>query len=456
MRRALTTMAALCVGACASGPAALVKQATGSVSQVLCSKVFIANLDPEDVMRDHLLPEPGMSAIAWALRYDIDRDLREVSARALGVESRAVYREGRGCTLTYPGTPTPDALTPLPHAEATLPEIAGPDVVTPVNPLLAAALDAAFAEPAKGAPRRTQAVVIVQGGRVIAERYAPGFTPETPVLSHSIAKSVVNALMGVLVRDGRLRVEDETGLAQWRDDDRAPITFDNLLRMNAGFGFDEGSGASVATAIWYTQPDMTAASSKAMTISAPGAQWGYCDRCYIILSHLIGENIGGGPQGVLDFAQREVFDPLGMRSVTLEFDPSGTLMGANSMFATPRDWARFGLLYLNDGIVSGRRILPEGWVAYSARPTGEAGYGAGFWLNSTDADIPEWRMPWGIPGAPRDAFAARGYMGQYVVIVPSEDLVVVRFGQSHGRSQAIDSVGALVGAVSAIARGERE
>lgn len=456
MRLGLTMAALFCIGACASGPAALVKEATGSVSQTLCSKVFITNLPPEEVMRDHLLPELGMGAIAWALHYDIDRDRREVSARALGVKSRAVFREGRGCTLTYPGMPAPEALTPLPHAPASLPEIAGPDVVTPYNPQLAAALDEAFAEPKKGAPRKTQAVVIIQGGRVIAERYAPGFTPQTPLLSHSIAKSVVNALMGVLVREDRLHVESKSGLAAWSRDERAGITIDNLLRMNSGFGFDEGSGASAATHIWYTQPDMAAAASEAKATSAPGTQWGYCSRCYIILSHLIGEQVGGGPQGLRDFAQREIFDPLGMRSVTLEFDPSGTLMGANSMYATPRDWARFGLLYLYDGVVGGRRILPEGWTAYSMRPTGDAGYGAGFWLNNTNGEMPEWRTRWGIPGVPRDAFAARGYMGQFVVIVPSEDLVIVRFGQSHGRTQALESVGALVHAVSSIARHQRE
>jgi CubicO group peptidase (beta-lactamase class C family) len=439
------TAALFCLCACASSPTDLLREATGSVSQNLCTKTLASTLSPEAVMREHLLPEPGMRAIAWGLRYEVDREAGEVRASVFGGSaSRSVFHAGRGCTLVDRSTEAPAALTPLAHTPALLPEIAATEIVTPQDPRLVAALDAAFAEPDRGGPRNTQAIVVVRSGRIIAERYAPGLNTDTPLLSHSIAKSVVNALVGVLVRDSAMRVEDAAPVALWRGDGRGAITIDNLLRMNAGFGFDEGGGASIATHIWYTEPDTALAAARAEPETTPGAQWGYCSRCYILLSRAIGDTVGGGPQGVRDFAQREVFDPLGMHSVTLEFDAAGTMMGANSMLATPRDWARFGLLYLHDGVVGERRILPEGWVDYATRPTGEAGYGAGFWLNTTDAEIADWRMRWGIPGAPRDAYMARGYMGQYVVIVPSEDLVVVRFGQSHARASDVASVGQLV------------
>jgi hypothetical protein len=433
---------AMALAACGHGPAALIQEGSGAVSQTVCSKTFISGLAFEDVMRTHLLPEPGMGFIAHGMRTHIDRAARTVDTTIYGrFASRAVYADHRGCTLAYPGLPPPHALTRLETAAPLLGPIAGDAVVAPTDPRLRAALDAAFAEPARGAPLNTQAVVIVHRDRIVAERYAPGLTAETPLLSHSIAKSVVNALVGVLVRDGALQLEDPAPIAAWANDSRRAVTIDNLLRMNAGFGVDEGFGAGIATHIWYTEPDTAAASAQARLRDAPGESWGYCSRCFVLLSRILGDRIGGGPQGVDDFARRELFGPLGMTSVEVEYDAAGTLMGANAMYATPRDWARFGLLYLHDGAIGDVRILPEGWVARSTTPTGESAYGAGFWLNrSGGAAMQEGRR---LDGAPADAFMARGYMGQYIVIVPSADLVIVRMGQSHARHHDIDSVAAL-------------
>jgi CubicO group peptidase (beta-lactamase class C family) len=160
---------------------------------------------------------------------------------------------------------------------------------------------------------------------------------------------------------------------------------------------------------------------------------------------------------VLRFARQELFAPLGMRNVTLEFDASGNPEGSSQMLATARDWARFGMLYLDDGVVGGRRILPEGWVEYSASPTPNAwvGYGAGFWTNLGDSVGAAYRMAHGLP---RDAFLAKGSIGQYVIIVPTERLVVVRLGRSanwppeaDGTFQLVSDVIAATGGKSKIA-----
>jgi CubicO group peptidase (beta-lactamase class C family) len=431
-------------------PAALLHQATGSVAQHICSKGFLSGLQPADVMRDHLLPEPGMALIAWALSYDVDRVKREVRARVFGgFEARSAFREGRGCTLIYSGYPEPKDLSPVPDIAREADALALPKIVKQREPRLLAALDRAFSEPSEGPPRNTEAVVIVHAGQIIAERYAGGAGPDTPLLSHSIAKSVVSTLVGILVRDGKLRLDSPAPVSEWSNDERRSITIEQLLRMSAGFGFDEGDGPGIAPSIWFTEPDTATVSAEATLRHAPGTTWGYCSRCYMVLSRIIGDVVGGGPQGVRDFAQRELFGPLGMERVTLEFDAMGTLMGAHAMFATARDFARLGLLYLNEGVAGSRRILPAEWIALVTRPTAQSGYGAGFWLNTTAAKVPEWGIHWGLSGAPRDAFMARGYLGQYIVVIPSANLVVVRMGQSHGREAEIASVGEIVRATIA-------
>ncbi len=179
----------------------------------------------------------------------------------------------------------------------------------------------------------------------------------------------------------------------------------------------------------------------------PGTAWNYHDGNYLILSRVIRDAVGGRAADVMQFARRELFDPLGMRNVALEFDATGTPEGSSQMFAAARDWARFGLLYLNDGVVGGCRILPEGWVRASASltPGAWAGMGAGFWTNLGDSKGSRFRTGLGMP---RDAFYASGVLGQYVIIVPSQRLVIARFGVS-GNQHDIEGVSRLVADVIA-------
>lgn len=443
-----------------AGPNGLMWEATGSVSQNMCGKTFVSGLPPEETYRQHLRPLPGMWLASWAIRFDIDREAKEVRARILGGhERRSVFRAGRGCTLTYPGRPLPEPIEPtaadVPSRNAMTAASQAP--IAPQSEGLRRAIDVAFAEPADGPARATKAVVVVHRGRIIGEQYAPGIGVDTPMLGHSLAKSVTNALIGILVRQGKLKVDDPAPFADWRrpGDPHAPVTIDHLMRMTAGFDVDEGGFPSTASDAWFTQPDIAAFARGAPLVSTPGRAWAYSSLSYSLLSRIIGDTVGGGAEGVVDFARRELFGPARMTHVTPEFDASGTMMGGHAIYATARDWARLGELYLQDGVVHGVRILPEGWAAYSTRPTsgatGPTGYGAGFWLNTTKEPVPVWGFPWGMPHVPADAFMGRGYLGQYVVVVPSEDLVVVRLGLSHGRQMEIDSVGRLVrGAIDAL------
>ncbi len=284
-------------------------------------------------------------------------------------------------------------------------------------------------------------------GQIVAERYAPGYDINTPILGYSDTKSVISALVGILVRDGRLAVDQPAPVPAWSDprDPRHTITPDHLLRMTSGLALGEsGSPFSPVNRMLYLERDMAGYAESARLTAPPGSTWAYTSGNTLILSQIIRDAVGGHTDDVRRFAQRELFEPLGMRTVTLEFDATGTPVGSTYMFASARDWARFGLLYLHDGVIGGRRILPAGWVQYSTTPTLDTGYGAGFWTNRVAGHIPWSPVSWSIPGAPRDAFFARGMLGQYVVVVPSERLVVARFGVTHGPDGDLEGLGHLL------------
>ena len=431
---------------------------TGFASHTLCSAAFVSGVDPDEVYADTLDAMPGVGLIAWALRYNVDREAKQVTAMLFGgAQSRAVYREGLGCYVAQgqesAGISRPPAGIEM--QRAWLPEIAGPATVAPANPDLRRALDRAFAEPDRPPFRHTKAVVVLKDGHIVAEGYAPGYGIDTPILGYSATKSVISALTGILVRKGKLAVDQPARVAAWQSpgDPRHAITIDHLLRHTSGLAMGSSLNASLASAfapvnrMKYIERDMAGFAEGSDMETPPGGAWNYHDGNYIILSRLIRDAAGGRAADVLRFARSELFEPLGMRSVTLEFDATGTPEGSSQMLAPARDWARFGLLYLNDGVVGGKRILPEGWVGYSSSLTPGAwvGMGAGFWTNLGDSKGSRFRTGLGMP---HDAFYASGTFGQYVIVVPSERLVIVRFGIS-GNQYDIEGVSRLVADVIA-------
>jgi CubicO group peptidase (beta-lactamase class C family) len=432
--------------------------ATGFVAHILCSQTFVSGLGPDRVFSESTAAMPGTGLITWAMDYKIDRARKDVTVTLLGVgQSRAVFREGLGCYLSH-GDEAIDASLLSAGSEmhrALLPEIAGASMVETANLDLKRALDRGFAEPDQPPFRHTKAIVVVKDGQVVAERYAPGYGIDTPILGYSATKSVVSALIGILVRMGKLAINEPAPVAAWQnpDDPRHAITIDHLLRHTGGLKMGSSLHASLASAIApvnqmkYVASDMAAFAESSDIESRPGSAWNYHDGNSIILSRLIRGAAGGRAADVLRFARAELFGPLGMRSVTLEFDATGTPEGSSQMLASARDWARFGALYLDDGIIGGKRILPEGWVNYSAAPTQNAwvGYGAGFWTNRGDSYGAKRRTGMGWPA---ESFYASGTFGQYVIIVPSQRLVIARFGVS-GNQYDIEGVSKLVADVIA-------
>ncbi|WP_374565026.1 serine hydrolase domain-containing protein [Ideonella sp.] len=446
-----STLTAGLAGCADFPPVRAVRIATAGTSEVMCNAAFVSRIDPQRADADEMRPAGGMGLIAWGLRSEVDAERHEVrttfAGRALG---RAVWREGGGCTVAH-GDVAPVVPAPIRRVERPdpFPGLAAP--VAPADPRIAAAVEAAFAEEAGAAPRRTQAVLVVQHGRILAERYAPDITPDTPLAGHSVSKSVVHALVGVLVRQGRLDPNAPVAVPAWHSpgDPRAAITPNLLLANASGLPWDEASrGWDGATRMWHVEPDPAAFAVSLPAEAAPGTHFAYSNAGWTVLSRLLRDLNGGDADGFNAFAERELLAPLGMRHTVLTLDATGTPMGANLFFASARDWARFGLLYLHDGVVDGQRLLPEGWVAEARTPTLDAGYGRGFWLNHRHDRHP---LPgrWGLPGAPAEAFFVRGYLGQFIVIVPSLDLVVVRLGVSYRPGGDVETVGQLVGAVAA-------
>lgn len=419
----------------------------GMAAHNLCSATFVAGLDPEASLKELVQPIIG-SPLGNFVRYRIDRVNRSVDTTFLGIfHAHADFTPGYGCRLTFAGSP------PLPSPRPLLPVtvsdgFAPADPVTTTDPAIVAGLDQVFDEHAGQPIKRVKAVVVVKDDRVIAERYAPGFDVNTPLLSYSAAKSFTNALLGILVRQGRLRVDQPVGAPEWAgaNDPRGRITIEDLMRMRSGLDVEEeASGFSPVGRMEYLYDDMAGFAAQHPLCRPVGSEWDYTSGNTLILDRLLGQTIGGGAAGMRNFAEQQLLGPARLGNLTMEFDGSGVFFGSSYVYAPARTYARFGELYLHDGVApNGQRILPEGWVDWSRRSTLGTTYGAGFWTNDGPSKVAAWRVAHGFP---KDGFFASGFLGQRIYIIPSEHLVVVRFGYSEPPDFGIEDDVALIAAV---------
>lgn len=441
MHRSVILAAALLgLAGCSAPPGTSLHVLTGSVGHFVCAGSFGSGEDPDRVYHAIYDSLPGAWLLQWGVDYNVDPERQTIRTRFLGgFESETVFSPDRGCLILHGETPPPAAAALPQSPPAMLPAIAGPAMVASADPRLGAILDAAFVEPTDGPPRHTKAVVILHDGRVIAERYAPGFGIDTPLPGNSLTKSVTNALVGILVREGRLAVDGPAPVAAWQDahDPRHAISVEDLLRMRSGLDLGDSLSASLGS-LWdpanrmlFAERDMAGFAESRRPAAAPGTRWTYSDGSYLILSRIIRDAAGGHGDAVRRFMQEALFGPLGIRHAIFDLDATGTPVGAIGLLASARDWARLGQLYLDDGMAGSRRILPQGWAAWSATPTagGWVGYGAGFWTNRGDSYGARHRVQLGMP---EEAYFGRGMFGQFLVIVPAARLVIARFGTSHG------------------------
>jgi CubicO group peptidase (beta-lactamase class C family) len=274
---------------------------------------------------------------------------------------------------------------------------------------------------------QTHAVVIIQGGKLTFDHYGDGFTPDQTHHSWSMAKSITQALIGILVADGKLDVDALADVPEWTfGDPRGQITLDDLLRMSSGLKFVEdyvGGGperSDVLEMLYHSgKADMAAYAADQPLEEPPGTHWHYSSGTTNILARCAARALGVSGEGFHAFMGERLFEPLGMKSPIPKFDAAGTFIGSSYCFCTAEDFARFGQLYLQDGVWDGRRILPEGWVDYTKTPTrqppdAEAAYGAHWWL--------------GFGG--EGSFSANGFGNQITLVLPDREMVIVRLGDT--------------------------
>lgn len=404
-----------------AAPPALIRLGAAYTAKTVCSNVFIAGREAAQVLETDV-QAPGHPLLKL-MRVRVDAEAAVVRAGLFGVfgDGLALYRGGTGCVAVADGdlerAEGPGFDVPA-VADATGPWPNGPEDA----PAGGAAVDEILADAALTGPGM-RAVVVVRDGRLVGERYGPDVeTPDQPLAGWSMTKTVTAAIIGTLVRDGRLAVEDRDLFAQWAGDARAEITIADLLGMESGLAFNEEYGnVTDVTRMLYLEADMSAFAA-AMPLEAPtGGRFHYSSGTSVLLSR-VWQNALAAPQDALAWPYEALFGPLGMKSALLETDARGTFVGSSSMYATARDWARFGQLLLQDGVWQGERILPEGWVAWMRRPTAasKGEYGRHVWLHGPGGDA-------GFD-LPPDTFWLIGHDGQSIAIVPSRRLLVVRLG----------------------------
>ncbi|MEQ8935917.1 MAG: serine hydrolase, partial [Amphiplicatus sp.] len=353
--------------------------ASAYMAKTLCSEVFLAGREEAAVRAaDFTNISPAFEYVALTL----DTERKEARASFFGLgRARAVYREGLGCTIEMDGIEPVQAPPAIAAGDPWAEAIQGSDApLARVDyPALNAALDDAMADSA-GA---TRALLVIVDGKIVAERYAAGFDAETPFLSWSMGKSVTGTLVGAAIERGLIDIDAPAPVPEWKDA-RAAITWNDLMRMQSGLAFDEtyGDPSSDVSRMLFAAHEAAAVAAKQKPIYAPGAHWAYSSGTTNILARALRTALEANGGDYHAFPAEALFSPIGAASATMEVDSAGNYIGSSYVYATARDWARLGQLYLNDGVWNGTRLLPEGWAAYVASPAEASNgeYGAQFWL----------------------------------------------------------------------------
>ncbi len=399
---------------------------TGYAAKNLASGVFVAGRSQEAMEQEDL----NFSFIALT-NNTVDWEKKEVVSRFLWGKSEAIFLDDFGCSLVKDYTPETIRNYPF---QAVEPEPSNPDELDwPMGsrladtipegidlPKLNQAVAMAMSDsiPYKG----TFAMMVVYKGQPVAEAYRDDFNADSRFLSWSMAKSFTNTLVGLRVKEGKIVINEPLGIQEWQQDERRNITLNHLMQMNSGLEWNEGYGnLSDVTVMLHKEGDMGLYTQQKELAYPAGTHWLYSSGSTNVVCRELRKSFAD-EEAYFAFPRKALFNPIGMTSAIFEVDASGTFVGSSYLYATMRDYARYGLLYLNDGRWMGEQLLPEGWVDYTRQEAqgSDGRYGSCFWLN----------LSGDFPDAPKDMYLCKGHDGQFICIIPSRDLVVVRTGYS--------------------------
>ncbi len=409
---------------------------SGFTAKNMCSCVFVAGRDAKSVEEQ----EMGSFPLSLA-NYKVDSSDRSVTSTVFGIaKKKAIYREGFGCTLVNELSeedirkqPAPVfAKAPVQADSAQWPSGNKAAEYIPSNIDFARLAKLCKQEVLKTngkGQQEARALLVVYDGRLISENYAPGFDKNSKMLGWSMAKSITSAMIGLLVQQGKLDVQQPAPVPEWADakDERHAITLQHLLQQTSGLDFEENyNKSSNATIMLFNKADMAAYTASRPLKDKPGTNFYYSSGNSNILSRIVRQTVGD--KNYHAFIYDSLLYKLGMYNTVIEPDASGTMVGSSYVFATAQDWARFGLLYYNNGAANGQQLFTGDWVKQTSTPSSAdqlQQYGYQFWLNGLDKKMPSQRK---FSAAPADMFYADGYAGQYVFIIPSKKLIIVRLG----------------------------
>ena len=406
--------------------------AAGYKAAMYCSGIFTAGRTPAQIDRDELTGiYPEYDAIVPTLRAEVDRETGTVTVPfdpALPPR-RAVWNARTGCTTGPIGAVPPPVVaqvTPAPvRADPRRWPVGDGGIAPRPGPALAATVARAFDAASYGKGGKTTGVLVVRGGRVVAERYADGWGPFVPNRTWSVAKSIAGTLVGTVVAEG-LDPDAYVAIPEWKrdDDPRSAIRLDHLLRMASGL---HGDTAGNRTDAIYFGGTAVGDGTAGLSLEAPpGTRFRYANADILLAVRSLRMTVGEARYA--DLPRRALFAPIGMAHTTAETDWQGNYILSSEVWSTARDLARLGLLWAEDGVWQGKRVLPEGWVAYLRKPAAPQpadgpGYGRTLWLFGPKQ------------GLPAGSYAAQGNRGQYVMVIPSAKLVIVRRGEDPGAAR---------------------